>query len=81
MLAYGSDPKLSAVAVKELAHPTDVEEQLKLADEWWDIAQADAANKRLLELRHPMEQDRFATAKRIGEGADRKAASRYTGES
>ena len=38
MLAKGSDEKLKSLAEQELKAPTDADEQVKLADAWWDLA-------------------------------------------
>jgi hypothetical protein len=37
-LAKGSDPGLKAVAALEIASPTDAEQQLAVANAWWDLA-------------------------------------------
>jgi hypothetical protein len=49
MLARGDDLVLKSIAERDLAHPTDSEKQLKLADAWWDIAQIEGANARMVE--------------------------------
>ena len=38
LLAKGSDPNLKQAATLELAHPADTADQVRLADEWWDVA-------------------------------------------
>ncbi|HEY0009066.1 MAG TPA: PDZ domain-containing protein [Tepidisphaeraceae bacterium] len=43
MLALGSDVVLKALAAKELAAEASPEEQLKVADGWWDIAEKESA--------------------------------------
>jgi hypothetical protein len=38
MLARGRDPRLASLAQRELNGPTSPEEQVALADRWWDLA-------------------------------------------
>ena len=42
LLAKGSDEKLKALAAAELQSPSDTEQQARLADGWWDIAQKES---------------------------------------
>jgi hypothetical protein len=42
LLAKGNDEKLTALAEQELKAPTDADEQVKLAETWWDLAQKEA---------------------------------------
>jgi hypothetical protein len=42
MLARGSDEKLKALAEQEINSPTDADQQVQLADVWWDLAQKEA---------------------------------------
>ncbi|NQT14760.1 MAG: hypothetical protein HQ582_18540, partial [Planctomycetes bacterium] len=46
MLALGSDARLKAMAVKELEGPTSVDEEVALADGWWELAQAEQGDVR-----------------------------------
>ncbi|MDY0171175.1 MAG: terpene cyclase/mutase family protein, partial [Thermoguttaceae bacterium] len=40
MLALGSDRKLRTLAIKELEKPGTSDEQVRLADDWWDLSSA-----------------------------------------
>ncbi len=52
MLALGSDPALQALAAKELGDLQNVDDQLKLADGWWELAETqDPATKEKYESR------------------------------
>jgi len=42
MLARGSDEKLKALAEQESKSPTDADQQVQIADAWWDLAQKEA---------------------------------------
>jgi hypothetical protein len=42
MLANGSDEKLKTLAEQEIKAPTDADEQARIADAWWDLAQKEA---------------------------------------
>jgi hypothetical protein len=46
MLALGSDAQLKALAVRELEGPTSVDEEVALADGWWDLAQTEQGDAR-----------------------------------
>jgi cytoskeletal protein RodZ len=46
MLAKGEDSKLSDLAQRELESPTDVEDQAKLADDWWSVGVTQPAGAR-----------------------------------
>ena len=46
LLAKGSDAALKALAEKELAGVKDVEEQVKLADAWWELSDTMAGGSR-----------------------------------
>jgi hypothetical protein len=51
MLVLGSDKDLAALAEKELRGPETAEEQVAIADQWWDRAEkADETAKRLIQL-------------------------------
>lgn len=40
LLTKGSDTKIRAVAAKDLAQPTDADEQMTIGHEWWEIAES-----------------------------------------
>jgi len=42
MLTKGSDEKLKALAEQEFKSPTDADQQVQIADAWWDLAQKEA---------------------------------------
>ena len=42
LLAKGSDEKLKALAEQEIKAPTEADQQVQLADAWWDLAQKEA---------------------------------------
>ena len=42
MLAKGSDEKLKALAEQEIKSLTDADQQVQLADAWWDVGQKEA---------------------------------------
>ncbi|HEX3998619.1 MAG TPA: hypothetical protein VHX65_08730, partial [Pirellulales bacterium] len=42
LLAKGSDEKLKSLAAEELKSPTDAEQQIQLADAWWNISEKEA---------------------------------------
>jgi hypothetical protein len=44
MLAKGSDPNLKALAAKELARPTEIADQVALADAWWEAGEKNAGS-------------------------------------
>jgi hypothetical protein len=46
LLAKGSGEKFKAIAEQEIAAPTDVEQQIQLADAWWNLAQKEAGTPR-----------------------------------
>ncbi len=39
-LAAGNDEAMSVIAVKDLGSPTDPADQVKLANDWWDLAES-----------------------------------------
>jgi hypothetical protein len=43
LLAKGNDEKLKAVAEREQKSPTDAEQQVELADAWWDLSKSEGA--------------------------------------
>ncbi|MDP2764851.1 MAG: hypothetical protein Q8O54_08445, partial [Brevundimonas sp.] len=46
LLALGADAALKELAAKELKNPESVEEQLAVADAWWDAAEKAAGQER-----------------------------------
>ena len=42
LLAKGSDEKLKALADQEIKAPTEADQQVQIADAWWDLAQKEA---------------------------------------
>jgi hypothetical protein len=46
LLAKGSDEKLKALAEQEIKAPADADEQVQIADAWWDLAQKEAGTAR-----------------------------------
>ena len=45
LLIKGNDDSLKTLAQQELTNPTQAADQVKLADAWWDLADAKAADK------------------------------------
>jgi hypothetical protein len=45
LLALGDDEDLRKLAATETADPTDSADQVKLADQWWDLAETKTADK------------------------------------
>jgi len=60
LLAKGSDPKLAALAKAALADPADADARTKLAEEWWDLAQAASGRAKSSLLAEAMEDYRLA---------------------
>ncbi|HVX86878.1 MAG TPA: hypothetical protein VH253_18995 [Phycisphaerae bacterium] len=61
-LARGSDKELASLARKELGHPADGAEQVKIGDAWWSIAENQTGRARRIVEAHAREWYRTAKA-------------------